>query len=620
MDQAAFIRWALDDARTVEERYTTELVVELGVSWWNSRHNIFIQETLEQRMERDRQRFLNPAYDPRYSEADVRKAAETWPTIKHWWFSPYGLDKRPIRDLKVFAFFTHLEEFHMPGGEVADVSVFAGLPKLRVLKFGSTRCVDLRPLAGCRQLRELDLALHQGCGRAQSQWPDVTGLDRLVQLEKLSLAGNLLTFPPGQSWPNVKMGALRCEPLAARNVRDLPQFPACEILTLAGVERLDGIEAFPRLRNLQLYSEVRDFAPLTALDQLTCFTCTAWEPVDVSPLVRLPRLQVATFDTRFKGNLHPVKPRDFAVFAEAPALRELHVLGCPAVESEVQTINTLLATWDDVLLAPTPRPLPPALRFIIAPWKLHPQTIAVKLDPGDNGVPDEGLREAEGRWAARFAAQAVSARLGCTDWGTTSADARYRRLDVTIEAFAVVEKLPEIVATTRQVLAQLRHEFTAHIQIDLKSPELKPTPEQKELEQQFRDRQDAADWERREQEQKEHLERLHRYELKKQLGEAIKPEDFAPPPRTPEVLEPEDEADEEDENDDGNFSGDVAVKEKSDPPPLFLDDEHPLANQYRMLGVLTLTEFWVGNHHRDIAAYLMGRQPDEEFPEEKPAA
>lgn len=54
MDQAAFIRWALDDARTVEERYTTELVVEQGVSWWNSRHKIYKSLSLDQRMERDR--------------------------------------------------------------------------------------------------------------------------------------------------------------------------------------------------------------------------------------------------------------------------------------------------------------------------------------------------------------------------------------------------------------------------------------------------------------------------------------------------------------------------------------------------------------------------------------
>ena len=233
MDQAAFIRWALDDARTVEERYTTELVVEQGVSWWNSRHKIYHSLSLDQMMERDRQRHLNPAYDPRYTEADVCKAAEAWPDIKDWHGTSSGYNKRPVRDFKVFGFFTQLETFAQLGSEVTDMSVFATLPHLRVLKIGSERCVDWRPLVECAALRELVLIFHQSWWHGHSHWPDVTGLERLAQLEKLSLTGNLLAFAPGVSWPNVRVATLKCEPLAARDVHRLPQLPACEILTLA---------------------------------------------------------------------------------------------------------------------------------------------------------------------------------------------------------------------------------------------------------------------------------------------------------------------------------------------------------------------------------------------------
>jgi len=613
MDSEDFIRWALDDARTVEERYTTELLVEQGVNWWNSRHKIYRSLSLEQISERNRQRQLNPAYDPRYTEEDVHKAAEAWPGIKDWWCSYWGYNQRPIRDLKVLGFFPHLEMFQLPGSEVTDVSVFAELPNLKVLHFGSSRCEDYRPLARCPQLRELTLSVGSKFGQQYSVWPDVAGLEQMVELEKLSLTGNLLAFAPGLGWPKVRVATLKCEPLPARDVHRLPQLPACEILTLAGVERLDGIEAFPHLRNLRLETDVRDFAPLTALERLTCFHCGGFEPVDVSPLARLPRLQVATFDARYQFAVNAPKPREFAVFAEAPALRELHVLNCPPVEAEVQTVNSLLITWNDALLAPVPRALPPTLRFIIAPWSKHPHNNDTKLDPEDHGVPDDGLRAAEGRWVARFAAQAVSQRIGCTDWGEATADGQTRRLFVEIQAFAVVEKLPEIVAATREVLAQLRHEFTATVQIHLKSPELAPTPERRELERQFLDKQEAEEDKIRELEQQEHLERLHRYEVRKQLGEAIKPEDFAPPPRP---VPPPEEEDEDDTDDVGE--GGVKVEKKPDPPLIFLDDEHPLAGNYRMLGCLTLTEFWVGNHHRDIATYLMDREPDEEIPEEKP--
>jgi len=617
MDQAAFIRWALDDARTVEERYTIELIVERGAQWWNNQHRVFRGLSLEEMMERDRQRFLNPAYDPRYAESDVRKTAELLPLFKDWSCHSWGLNKRPVRDLKVLAFFTDLESFSLHGSEVTDISVLAQLPRLRSLQFGSERCVDYRPLADCAALRELELFFHRSWWRGHSHWPDVTGLERLVHLEKLGLTGNLTAFAPGLTWPKVRVGVLKCEPLAAPDVRRLPQLPACEFLTLAGVERLDGIGAFPKLRNLKLETDVRDFAPLTALERLTCFHCSGFEPVDIAPLARMPRLQVATFDAYYQFAHNGPRTRDFAVFAESPSLRELHVKNCPPVEAEVQMVNTLLTPWDDALLAPAPRPLPDALHFIIAPRASHPINNVTKLNPEDNGLPDGGLRAAEGLWVARFTAKAISARLGCMDWGETRADAVTQRMFVEIQSFAVVEKLPAILAATRTVLAQLRHEFTAEVYTRLTSPELMPTPARLELEQQFRDKQEAEENELQEQERKEMLERQHRLELKKQLGEAINPQEFAPPPRP--VPPPEEE--EEDEFDtDGTGEGDVMVKEKPDPPQIFLDDAHPLAGNYQMWACLTQTDFWVDPHQRDIAVYLLGREPDEVRPEEPAAA
>jgi hypothetical protein len=618
MNADGFIRWALDDARTVEERYTTELIVEVAMMWWNSRNNISRHESLEDMMERHRQRDLNPAYDPRYSEADVRHATESLPTVNMWWFSNGGLDTRPIRDLKAFGFLTHLEQVHLQFCEVTDVSTFAELPKLRSLKFTSNRCVDLRPLAGCAHLRELELGIGMGWGRVYSRWPDVSGLEKLGQLESLTLIGNLHVFPRGITWPNVRTAILKCDPLTVRSVRDLPQLPACEFLTLAGVEQLDGIEAFPRLRNLKVETDVRDFAPLAGLDKLTCFTCTGFEPLDVSPLTRLPKLQVAIFNANFQYALTAPKPRDFSVFAEAPALRELHVPGCPPVESEVKMLNSFLPPWDDVWLAETPRPLSAALRMIMAPLQKHPQNHDTKLDAGDNGLPDEGLRECEGRWTGRFMEKTITARLGEADWGTTTADGKTRRITVTIESFAVVEKLPQIVEAMREVLARLHHDYNVQFMVQLKSPKIVATPAQVQLEQQFQDERDKAEREHREQDQKEYLERLHRYELKKQLGKKIKPEDFVPPPPAPMPLPPWEREDGEDDNDSSNEDGGVAVKEKPDPPPSWLDDEHPLADNYRLMGFLTLAEIWFMPHHRDIVIYLMRRQPDLEIPDEKP--
>jgi len=592
-----------------------EELVDHGVSWWNSRRKIYKRFNCEEERERQRQRALNPAYEPRYSKREVQKAAEAWATVTSWHRSS-GQDDRPIRDVKALKFFPHLEEIALDANEVTDVSVLAGLPKLRVLKFGSKRCEDLTPLARCRVLRELELTIGARYWRGNSEWPDVTGLDQLVGLEKLLLAGNLLTFPAGMRWPNVRQATLKCEPLAARCVRDLPQLPACEFLTLAGVERLDGIEAMPRLRNLKLESDVRDFTPLTVLDKLTCFTCSGFAPLDVSPLIRLPRLQVAKFDAKYQYTVDAVKPRDFGVFAEAPMLRELQVEGCAPVESEVRTLNSLLPSWDDLLLAEKPRPVP-KLRLIVAPWNKHPNDNDPKLDPEEGSLPDQGLRECQGRWVARFVAKTITARLGVADWGQVSGGSINRHFFVTIESFEVVERLPEILAAMQEVMARLRHEYTAGFMIALINPRRKLTAAEEKLEKKFRRKQDEADYERRRQELNEHLERIHRFELKKQLGEVIKPEEFVPAPLTPLPDSPWEEEDDEDEDDTDDLLG--KSKQKADAPPSWWDDEHPMAEDYSLLGNLTFSEIWMPSRLRDLAVYLMRREPDLEIPEDKKA-
>jgi hypothetical protein len=619
MDSEAFIRWALDDARTVEERYATELLVEMGVNWWNSRHKIYKHTSLDETMELKRQRALNPAYEPRYSEEAVRKTAEELHRMTNWWSSG-GMDDRPIRDFSVFRFLPNLESFSVNDCEVTDLSVLAEFPRLRVLTLSTRKCEDYRPLARCAHLRELAITFWRPYYKFCPLWPDFTGLDRLDQLESLSLEGNLLALPRGIAWPKVRRAVLRCLPLDARNLRDLPQLPACEFLTLAGAERLDGIEAFPRLRNLIVESNTRSFAPLTALEHLTCFTCNGFEPLDVAPLTTLPNLQCATFDTRFKYELNASTPRDFSPMGRAPKLRELHVVNCPPVDLEVAALNAMLPPWNDVFLAPQPRPLPPKLRIIIAPHTKHPGGRGIQPDPADNGLPDAGLRECEGRWIGRFVENTISGKIGCSDWGHVTGNGLYRTFEVTIESYGVVEKFREIIEAARASLTRLRPDYEAHIHIWLKVPKRKPSPAEQELIEKFEKEQDEADFERRHREQEALRERLHEYELKKQLGEPVKPEEFAPGEREPLPPPPwdedEDDEDEDDAGDDGG--GDLAVKQKPEPPPMWYDEnEHPLADQYNLMAHLTLDEIWFFSHARDLAIYLMGRQPDEEIPEEK---
>lgn len=615
MDTDAFIRWALDGSRTVEERCTVEVLVETGVDSWNWKRSIHIHQTMDDRMALRRERMLNPAYEPHYTEEALRKAVEYLATLTTW----SSFSDRPIRDIAVLGFMDALEEVSLTCScEVTSVESLALLPRLRKLVLGhagsvhwNSHCRDYTPLARCTALRELSLNFN-------CHWPDFRGIETLTQLETLTLSGNLHALPRGASFPNVRKGALYCMPLAARDVSDLPHFPACEFLTLKGAEKLDGIEHMPGLRNLDLHGPFESFAPLAALKELTCLTVEPDShldpdkmPRDISPLARLPKLHYLKMGPR--TGAYPDVPRDFSPLAEAPALRELIVMHCPPVEMEVSAIQAGLLPCDDLYIAPEPRPIPP-LRMIIAPHDKHPRRNEEHRSPGETGLIDTGLRECEGRWVGAYLQRLISQKIGHSDWGKAHANGLYRSLRFTLESFESVGKLPLIIDATRECMASLRDDYNSgHFMIALTVPPIEETPAQRELRERFQKEQDEAEYERNKRDREEYLERLHRLELKKQEGAEITPEEFSPGEPTP-LPEPPWERECEDD-DDAEDDGDIAIKEKPEPPPRFFDDEHPLAGNYAMLGEFTLGEVWFLPHSRDVAVHLMGRDPDEEIPE-----
>jgi hypothetical protein len=538
MDTEALIRWAMDDARTVEERYTTELMVERGAQRWNALRKIYTGNDFEEIMERQRQRGLNPAYEPRYSEPALRRAAEAWSheTMKQW-MALGGHNDRPIRDIQVFRFLPQLEDVQLRYCEVSDLSPLTELPALRKLDVQSRACADFRPLARCKALRNLHLEFIK-------HWPLVDGLAILPNVETLRLKGNLLVFERAE-WPAVVAASLVCEPLAARNVRDLPQVPNCQFLYVGGIETLEGIERFPRLRNLVIATATESFEPLVALPQLTCVTVQDLEPMDVSPLARMPKLQFLSLDASDKYRLHPVKPRDLAPLVESSSLRELFVRGSELLETEAAAVQAGLPSWDDVFLLPEAPPLP-ALRMIAAPHAKIPRAHTVHRMPDEPEIIDNGLRHCELHWMAWQLQRAITRKLGTSDWGECKFDypthtypqqfthpTTHRGLTVEFHSFGLLDKYPLFIEAIHEFLVRCIPNYSIQVWNLLKAPRPEPTPAQVEMEEKFTRERDEAETEEHFKDQQEYLERLHRYELKKQGGAKVDPKEFAPPPRAP---------------------------------------------------------------------------------------
>ena len=585
----------------------TELLVEQAVYQWHLKHGTGKQMGYPEQSELNRQRQLNPAYEPKYAEHDLLRAAEILPTRKDWTVQVWTYRDRPVRDLSVLRFMPWLESLNVMA-DIPNLDVLDVLPNLVSLSFSSPVCRDYRPITRCKKLRTLSLTFGV-------HWPEVDGLETLSELESLTLSGNLLVFPRGIVFPKVKRGGLACSPLFSRNVRDLPQFPACEFLSLGGVERLDGIEAFPLLRNLTLSGPLEDFSPLASLDHLTCLSYSGAYPLDVAPLAKIRKLHYLSLQTQHQFGVDKAPLRDLSPLMASETLRQVTINGCPPLEIEVSAMNAALPPCEDLFLAPEPRPLAP-LRLIVAEHNKHPRHDYPQRLPDDPDLIDAGMREQEGQWVQRYVARTVRETIGHSDWGTMMANGEYQTFFATIESYEVVERLPEIIHAMRGAIARLKGKYLGGFMISLSIPPPKPTPAQDQLMKQFREEQDQAEYENRQRDHQELLDKLYLYQLKKQQGEKIDPAEFEPSAPLPDPLAPWEKDEEGEDDEDGDEF--IATKKRPDPPPDFWDDGHPLADNYRLMGVLSLNEMWISPRFRGLAVHLMGREPDMEIPDETP--
>jgi hypothetical protein len=340
----------------------------------------------------------------------------------------------------------------------------------------------------------------------------------------------------------------------------------------------------------------------------------------------VPRLQYLCFNTWNKSRMRPVVPRDLSPLVEAPALRELEVIGNPLLETEAAALQAGLPSWGDLYLRPEPRPLPP-WRLLARPHHKIPRQPEVVRLPDEPELIDLGLRKRELHWVYRFIHRAITKKLGTSDWGELDEDLMvhsdyaphivsptHRSLTIEFQSYGLIEKIPLVVTAMRECLAQLRADYQLTLWILLKAPKRKPTKAQLALQEKLDRERDEAEYERACQEREEYLERLYRYELKKQAGDKVKPEDFAPGERAALPPEPEEP---EDEDDNSDSDSDVLVKKEPDPPPSWDDDDHPLAREYNMMAQFTLTECYVLTHHAGIAEYLLRKHCDEIIEDEK---
>lgn len=535
-----FYQWTIDPARTSDELFPAELIVERGWMLYRAKHKLpwdFKGWEPIHRLQRERDE--NPAYRSRIDRKHLEATVEVWADIKE--FPDACGSKRPIRDLSVLRFFPHFESISIHCAEISDLSPVAGLAGLRKLKLSEQlspvgyALVDLSPIAGLPKLTEVGLNL-------DSPWPELSPLGTLPALRDLSFEGNILALASLSCLPSVENVSFTCGPLWTTPVRDLhalPEMPNVRLLTIGktscvegvGVASLDGIERYPHVVNLTLAGVFRDLRPLMALRELTCLTLHGELFTDLRPLATLPRLREVT--------LIRERPLDIEPLAAAPALREVSMPRCLILETELGALHAGLPPWSEDFLNPEPRALPPMRWF-----SYHPQNPESAIINSHGATPsprdkryegDRALRAAECRWLAAEIDRRLTALLG-EGWDVASSG-----FGIYIQRYQDVQRLREIVECLRSLSADCLDPVHYFIHVEphgdlSEDPWLRRRKRRPgsldwldtgtTLDEELRERED---YRRTREEHLRRLEREHRHDILRQQGHAIDPKEFSPP-------------------------------------------------------------------------------------------
>jgi hypothetical protein len=569
MSLSEFGDWALDPKRTDEEAYFAERVVEIGVSSWRSRRKDYSGFDWETQQAVHKRRRLNPAHRARLKKTDVAHALEMLPETTSLYLDCYS--DRPLRDLAGLRFFPNVTKLHIGWTEIADLSPLAQLIELEELHLTDKVAEDLRPLAALTKLRDIWLHLDQ-------PWPRVDGLGALQQLESFRWHANMLVLEGLGPFPRVREAhfenAWRGLPL--RDAARLPELPAVEVLHISDLYRLDGIERYRHVLNLELEGSFRTLEPLTVFTRLTHLSINNDEPLDLAPLCRLAELRSLKFTS--------VQPQEFFAISDAPHLHEVQASRCDANDREVATLQEVLKPWDE-FAADKSRPVE-SLRLFSEDWTKGNVATERRKQWEDAAEPwpgNKGMQESEWKWISQQIQAALDKTFG-KGWGQVS------HAWLQIYSIEAADRLTECVDIIRGVLASCRRRHYLTFCIDLKT-EWRQRDEEIDDDDDFeQERAEHEEWKIHQREEAELREREHRLRQLRQEGAKIDPAEFEPP--TTEPPEPEAEEDDDDEVDEEE------------------EEAHPQAEEYRLFGEINEEAVYIPIRDVETAERLLRRKAE----------
>jgi hypothetical protein len=623
-----FVKWVTDSARTGDELFTVELLLERMRAWqhWPFRDR---RTDFQETMRRQKERRFNPGYRPALPHDELEALEERADTVTH--FMAHGLSDRPLRDLAALRFFPALQDINISGADAGDLSPLAGLHKLTRFRLaeesqvGRGQVIDLAQIGEKPVLNYVDLLLAQ-------PWPDVRALGWWPALRELIFHGNLLVLEEVESFPALETMKAQGWNTASTPLRDLsrlPAMPRLKRLTLEMTATLGGIARYPTLLNLGLGGPFTDLTPLEGLENVTCLRLTGENFSDLRPLTLLPKLRELVLVRERSIDLSPL--------TDAHALRRVSYERCAFMQMEVAALNAGLPPEAEDFLAEEPRPLGPLKFYSIgkeneaAKTHFRQRSLAVREMREQHYAGDLEMEKAEARAFLSGLHAELTTLLG-RGWGlvdfTHAGNAGGVMLN--FKRYQDSTHIREIVQLLRERSARWRMPWTYMVLVEphgdmsyemeqlrelekqAKNPEGHWLAEYLEPEAVLEENEESA---RRYREKYELLEREHSYELQKQQGIT---EAELPPVPEEEDLEGEEEVEEQDSeveeqellsagSDEDEGEGGVAIA----PPPPAPPDAESLSDALCYAIDVYEDCMTVNEHLVDRARYGLGEAPVE---------
>lgn len=594
-----FLAWAENSSRTVEERYGILRLIEY-VYDYHYRGTDKVQKNYEaDRLMREDRRF-NAAYVPVIDPALLRITAGLLPGVHKLALDHFG-EERPIRDLSFLAFMPQLLELKLRDVEMDRLEALRHLPALREFNIRTDGVEDYRDLSACRELREIHI-------QTWHPWPVLTGIETLPHLEALHWLGNgrsLADIPVLPVLKRIRIDWAEHHSAFCNCVRDLhqlPEMPLLEYLWGGWFYRLDGVERYPRLRIVCIKGYFKNLAPLAGLPAVTHLRVVSPNLTEVATIAAMPSV--------FQFALRSIRPQDWGPLFESTTLREAYQHQCETPQPDLETLNMLLPSRDEIFGAGSPRPLAP-LRLRVRgekdqPDQSHPDSAFPAGADGWHGCP--AMRQSETWWMEELLRDALrqagllklqgvrldskAARSHDLFFSEPSLHAR-RATDITILKTEAIGRLHEIIECLRRVLVLTRVPWQIHFTVEAE-------PDAHQWDQSWREEQtpeervqdmleEEREADRARQRHKLFLSDEHRLHLLEELGNSPAPGEFhpsqLPPPPAPAAEEAPENADPGEDEDEHWL------------PPAVISDPNEDWNSLFFMFTLTEDAAWMGRRN-----------------------